>query len=102
MNTCVIVGRIKQSPEFTTTSKGASVCRLVIESEKNFRNDDGMQGYDEFRVTLWRGLCTEAETLAVPGSRVAVIGRLMSACYQKDDKSYYNVDIYAEKIEYSA
>ncbi|MBR2768609.1 MAG: single-stranded DNA-binding protein [Solobacterium sp.] len=77
MNECVLVGRVKELPEIKTTSKGNTVASLIMESDRNFRDEDGNIGTDIFNVTVWRGAAEQAAALCKPGSVIAVKGRLL-------------------------
>lgn len=100
MNNYVLVGRVKEIPEITTTSKGTTLARMLVETDRNFRNDDGTLSTDVFQVTLWRGIAEECSAICKPGSLVAVKGRLKGDQYEKNNVNYYNTEIIAEKVSF--
>lgn len=100
MNDCVLVGRMKSLPEVKTSSKGTSVATLLVDVDRNFKNADGSLTTDTFAVTLWRGAAEEASSRGYVGAKVAIKGRLNGKAYESDGKTFYNVEIVAEKMEY--
>ncbi len=100
MNEIMLVGRVKRLPEMFQTSKGTTVGRMVVEAERNFRNEDGSIAFDEFQVTLWRGIAEECAAACKEGNLIAVRGRVKSDVYEKNGTSYYNTEIIAEKVSF--
>ena len=100
LGTCVLVGRVVDTPVITKTAKGNSVSHMLLDVDRPFKNDDGNVDTDRFKVTLWRGIAEECMDHCHEGSIVAVRGRLQSSIYEKDDKEFYNYEIVAEKVSY--
>ncbi len=98
MTDCVLVGKVSQLPELTTTSKGLTIAHMIVETERNFRNEDGSVTKDLFRVTLWRGIAEECAAACTPGTVVAIRGRLQSGAFESNGKTYYNCEVIAEKV----
>ncbi|MFI3284148.1 MAG: single-stranded DNA-binding protein [Erysipelotrichaceae bacterium] len=98
LNQIVLVGRVKEMPIIKETSQGNKVATLIMEVERNFKNSAGECEYDNFQVTLWRGMADECEANCSVGAIVGVKGRLQANNYMKDDIIYYKGDIVAEKI----
>ncbi|MBQ6591296.1 MAG: single-stranded DNA-binding protein, partial [Solobacterium sp.] len=48
MNVFVLVGKVKEKPEVSTTAKGNSVAHMIVEADRNFRNEDGSLSSDLF------------------------------------------------------
>ena len=96
----VLVGRIKEMPELKTTARGNTVATLILESDRNFRDEDGNIGTDVFSVTVWRRAAEQAASLLKPGSMIAVKGRLQGRMVQKEDRSYYFCEVIAEHVDY--
>ncbi len=100
LNTCVIVGRVIETPEVRTTPKGQNVAHLIIEADRLFRNEDGTLSTDIFSVTLWRGIAEECAAVCHVGSVVAVKGRMQSNQVERGGSVFYNVEIIAEKVAF--
>lgn len=100
MNLCVLVGTVKEVPEIYTSPKGITYAYMVMETERNFRNEDGSLSQDIFKVTLWKGIAEECAAACKVGSLIAVKGRLKSEPYEKNEKTYYNCEVLAEKVSF--
>ena len=100
MNECVVVGRVKELPEVRKTAKGTTLTTLIVESDRNFRDEDGRYSTDVFSVTVWRGAAETAASLCKPGSMIAIKGRLSGRMVQKDERDFYFCEIIAENIDY--
>ena len=100
MNQCVVVGRVKELPEVRKTAKGRTLTNLILESDRNFRDEDGKFSSDLFSITVWRGEAETAASLCKPGSMIAVKGRLSGKLIQKEERDIYICEIVAESIDY--
>ena len=100
LNECVLVGRVVETPEVQTTPKGTTVAHMIMETDRNFRNEDGTLSKDRFQITLWKGIAEECAAMCKQGSLIAMRGRIGSDVYEKDGKTYYNCSIIAEKVSY--
>ena len=100
MNQCVLVGKIKETPELTTTPKGNTIAKLVMEVDHSFRNEDGTLRSDLFQVTLWRGIAEECASLCRPGDWISLKGRLEGGSYEKNGATRYSAGVMAEKVEF--
>ncbi len=100
INTCILVGTVKERPDIRTTSKGNIVADMLVETERMFRSEDGTLPTDVFRVTLWKGIAEECANLCTPGSVIGIRGRLQSERYEKNGVEYYNPSIIAEKVTF--
>ncbi len=98
LTSCMIVGRVKETPEVRTTSKGTTVAHMLLDVERPFRNEDGTLTTDTFKIVLWRGIAEECAEHCTPGSMIAVRGRLQSTAYEKEGSIWYNCEIIAEKV----
>ena len=100
MNECVIVGQLKSMPEISSVGNGVPVANLIVESDRNFRNEDGTFGTDVFRVSVWRGQAEQAANLLKPGDMIAIRGRLSGRAVKKEDRTNYFTEVIAESVEY--
>lgn len=98
LNQIVLVGRVKEMPVIKETSHGNKVATLIMEVERNFKSTTGEVEYDDFQVTLWRGMAEECENNCVVGALVGIKGRLQANNYVKEEVTYYKGDLIAEKI----
>lgn len=101
INQCVLVGRVKELPEMKTTSTGISMASMIIEVDRSFRNSDGTQSVDEFRIILWRGIAETCVSCCTIGSIVGIKGRLQGTTFENKNKEiFHNTDIIAEKVSF--
>lgn len=97
---CVLVGRVREKPEVTVTSKGTTMATLLVETDRPFRNENGTITQDVFRVILWRGIAEECAAMCEPGSIVAIRGRMQSTPHESEGRIWYNTELFAEKVSY--
>lgn len=100
LNSCELVGKVVGLPEISTTQKGVTVGHMLVEADRNFRNEDGNFASDTFNVTLWKGIAEECMDVCKDGSIVAIRGRLRSEPYESNGRTFYNCEVIAEKVSY--
>ena len=100
INQVIIVGTVEKLPELSKTQNGTTVAKMVVKADRNFRNEDGTLSNDFFQITLWRGIAEECADVCKVGSLVGIKGRLLSNCYEKNDFTFYNCEIIAEKVSF--
>ncbi len=100
MNEVVLIGKIVSDVTLSSTAKGTQLANMDVEVERNFRNEDGTITMDLFRVTLWKGVAETCAAVAKPGMQVAIKGRLQGTTFDKNEKTFYNTQIVAEKVEF--
>ncbi|MBR2991376.1 MAG: single-stranded DNA-binding protein [Solobacterium sp.] len=100
MNVFLLVGKVKEVPVVSTTAKGNNIAHMIVEADRNFRNEDGSLSSDLFKVTLWKGIADECAAICGEGSLVAIRGRLKSDVYTRNDREYYNNEIIAEQVKF--
>ncbi len=100
LTTCVIAGKVTEKPEVITTARGNTMASMIVEAQRPYRNDDGTQTSDRFKVILWRGIADECADVCDVGSHVVIRGRLQANNRMIDDVLYYNCEVIAEKVVY--
>lgn len=100
LSVCVVVGKVIKEPEIIKTANGNTMAYLYVETARPFRSEDSGPNTDVYKVLLWRGIAEECKDNCDIDSIVAIRGRLQSSIYEKDDKSFYNCEIIAEKVSY--
>ena len=98
MNQVILVGTVKEKPEFRESSAGNRFCSLLIEVDRSFRNAEGGTDKDVFQVTMWRNLAEECEKNIDAGMSIGIKGRLSASNYLSDGKARYRCEIIAEKM----
>ena len=97
LNSCVLIGRVKQKPVITAGERGYQSASMLVETEMPFAGND-KSGSETFNVRLWRGIADECEAACNEGSVVAIRGRLVSVSEVHEDKTHYNCEVVAEKV----
>lgn len=102
-NTITIIGNLTEDPELRYTPAGVPVanCRVAVNRRMFNREtnswDDRLDGY--FTVNVWRGYAENAAESLRRGSRVLVMGRLISRSYEdKEGQTRWVTEIEADEI----
>lgn len=99
MNKALIIGNLTKTPELRTTKTGVSVCTFTVAVNRRRREGQEPEA-DFFRVTVWRQLGELCEKYLAKGRKVAVIGEVSVSTYEKDGKTYANLEITADNVEF--
>ena len=100
MNVVSVVGEIIELPIMRESSAGNKVATLAMKVVRPFKNSEGYYDFDEFNVTLWRGIAETTCEVCKVGDVIAVKGRLQSRLYEKEDVIYRNCEIVAEHLSF--
>ncbi|MGH8909084.1 MAG: single-stranded DNA-binding protein [Egibacteraceae bacterium] len=102
-NIITVIGNLTDDPELRYTPAGVPVasCRIAVNRRTFNRDtnswDDRLDGY--FTVNVWRGYAENAAESLRRGSRVLVMGRLISRSYEdKDGQTRWITEIEADEI----
>lgn len=100
MNQFIIIGRALNKPEINKTNSGNSVCQLLVEVQRSYKNGDGDYENDIFAVTLWKSVADQCAEYVEKGMMLGIKGRLQENNYTKDDETYYHPEMVAEKVSF--
>ncbi len=101
MNEFKFYGRALEKPELIETEKGYKYCNLLISVERAYKNGDN-PSCDEFKVTLFKNVASEACERIKKGNNVIVKGRLQQNNFDKDSgEIVYRPELVGEKIYYT-
>ena len=100
LNQVVLVGKVIEMPQLRETTGGNKVASLLLEVDRSFKTMEGVVEKDIFNVQLWRGIAEDCCNLCVIGSLLGVKGRIQSFNYQKEENTYYNAQVVAEKVSF--
>lgn len=98
MNVFCIVGKIKELPGLKETVNGIKTCTVTVEIERPFANSEGIYESDEVIVEVWRGLAETVCNACKEGDWLSIKGRISSSRYERNNHSYLNYVLIAEKI----
>lgn len=99
MNACFLIGKLVEQPEIKTTSSGLKLANLIVDVEKNFRNQNGELEIERYSCTIWRAVAETVIDTCKVGDVIAIRGRLQANNYtSKESVERYNVEIVAENV----
>lgn len=100
MNKCVIIGNLTRDPENRVTGSGIGVCTFTVAVNRRVKSGEEQKA-DFFRVTAWRQLGEICGKYLARGRKVAVEGPVSVSTYEgRDGKTYANLEITAENVEF--
>lgn len=98
MNKVVLVGRLAQDPELSSTTSGLSVCKMTVAVSRPFSKDNAT---DFIPVTAWRDLGERCAKYLAKGRQCAVSGRIQIDKYTaKDGATRYQTYVVAEDVQF--
>ncbi len=101
MNEFKFYGRALEKPELIETEKGYKYCNLLISVERAYKPVDS-PSYDEFKITLFKNVASEACERIKKGNSLIVKGRLQQNNFDKDSgEIVYRPELVGEKIYYT-
>lgn len=99
LNQVMLVGRLVDIPVMKTTKGGVKVANATLQVEQGFKNGLGAYESDYVTVSLWRGIAEMIIETAIPGSMMAVKGRLHSRTFEcGDSKLITSIEVIAEHV----
>jgi len=101
MQKIFITGNLTADPELRTTKNGVSVCSFTIAVNRRFKDANGEQKTDFFKISAWRGLGESCARYLSKGKKCAVIGELQPRLYEdKNGKTRMSLDVQADEVEF--
>ena len=102
-NSITIVGNLTDDPELRFTASGVPVTTCRVAVNRRIRNsqtnewEDRLDGY--FNVNVWRDMAENVAESLTRGSRVLVVGRLISRSYEdKEGQTRWVTEIEADEV----
>lgn len=101
MNKSFLIGRLTKDPEVRTTGSGISVASFTIAVDRRFKNKDGETETDFIPIVTWRGLADNCGKYLSRGSKVAIIGTIITRNYEDSNGvRRYVTEIQADEVEF--
>ena len=101
LNQVVLVGRLTEDPELSTTESGKKVTSITLAVQRTFKNSDGIYEADFIRCILWNAIASNTSEYCHKGDIVGVKGRIQTSSYDdKDGNRKYVTDVIAEKVTF--
>ena len=100
MNKLTITGNLTKDPELRTTQTGKDVCTFTVAVNRK-KKIQGQPDADYFRVTAWEERGKICYQYLAKGKKVAVVGPVSVSVHQGNDgKTYANLEVIAEEVEF--
>ena len=100
MNKLTITGNLTRDPELRTTQTGKDVCTFTVAVNRK-KKIQGQPDVDYFRVTAWEERGKICHQYLTKGKKVAVVGPVSVSTHQGNDgKTYANLEVIAEEVEF--
>lgn len=101
MNKTMIIGNLTNDPETRTTQSGDSVCSFTVAVNRPYKNKDGKQEADFFRVSAWRTLADNCQRFLAKGRKVFVCGTVSVSTYTtQNGETRANLNLTASEVEF--
>ena len=99
-NKVVMVGNLTKDPQTRYLESGVAVNDYFIAVGRPYKNAQGIEETDFFKIVCWRKLAEFSEKYLKKGDRVLIEGNLRTDTYQKEGETRFATKITAEKIRF--
>lgn len=93
MNKIIISGNLTAKPEMKTVKSGSSVCVFTVAVKNGEKTDF-------YRVNAWSKIGETCNKYLDKGSKAIVVGDFKPSLYEGNGKTFMNLDITAEQVEF--
>lgn len=99
MNKWVGIGNLARDPELSYTQSNMAKCVMTIACNRPKKNGED-QGADYIRIVTWGKRAETCDRYLFKGRKVAVSGSIRTGSYDKDGKTVYTTDVWANEVEF--
>ena len=97
MNSVILIGRLARDPELSfTQNTNKAVCKFTIAVDRMKKED----GADFIRITVWGKQAENCDRFLKKGRQVAIMGRIQTGSYKKNDETIYTTDVVADRVQF--
>ncbi len=96
MNKVILIGNITKDLELQVTQNNIPFCKFSIAVSRKGKEKET----DFLNVVTWRGTAENCAKHLMKGSKVAVLGSIITGSYEKDGQKRYTTDIQADEVEF--
>lgn len=101
MNQVILVGRLAEKPQISSTENGKKYTSIVVAVSRSFKNSNGIYETDFIRCVLWNGVAASTSEYCDVGDIVGIKGRLQNRSYEIEDKQKkYITEVIAERVSF--
>ena len=104
MNKVILMGRLTRDPEvrYSQGEQATAIARYTIAVDRRGRRDGDQQTADFIGCVAFGRLGEFAEKYLRKGTKVAIVGRIQTGSYTKQDGSkVYTTDVVVEECEFA-
>jgi single-strand DNA-binding protein len=104
INKVIVVGNLVREAELKTTQSGAPVTKLVVATNRQWKDRDGNKQEDaEFHNIITFGKTAEnCDKYLEKGQQVMVEGRIQTRSWEQDGQKKYMTEIVAENVQFGS
>lgn len=99
MNKITLIGRLTKDAELRATQTGNSVATFTLAVSKPYKKDAELNA-DFIPCVAWQGTAETISKYVKKGHRIAVIGRLATSEYEKDDEKRKKFFVVVDQFEF--
>lgn len=101
LNQVVLVGRLTEDPQITTTENGKKLSTIILAVQRSYKNSEGLYETDFIKCILWNAIAANTTEYCHRGDIVGVKGRIQTNVYDdKDGNKKYTTEVIAEKVTF--
>lgn len=101
LNQVVLVGRLTEDPQITTTENGKKLSTIILAVQRSYKNSEGLYEADFIKCILWNAIAANTTEYCHRGDIVGVKGRIQTNVYDdKDGNKKYTTEVIAEKVTF--
>ena len=100
-NEIIVIGRLANKPVMRETQNGIKLATIVLDIERPYRNNLGINDHDYITGVLWKGISQQVMDCCDIGSFLGVKGRLQSRTFESaDNQSMTVMEVKVEHVEF--
>lgn len=96
MQKVIMVGNLTKDPEKV---QGQELCKISIAVKNDYKNSDGVYGYEFFNLAVWNRLSEIAIKYLHKGSKILIVGRLQNRSWESNGVKKYATEIIVKELE---
>ncbi len=100
-NEVILIGKLVNKPMLKETNQGVRLANMVIQIERPYKNNLGINETDYIQCILWRGIAAQVCETCHIGSIIGVKGRLQSRTHENSENQSISImEVKVEHIEF--
>lgn len=100
MNSVNLVGNLTKDVDMRYTPNGKAVSTFTLAVDRPYTNNEGVRDADFIRIVTWGKSAETVATYCGKGSLVAITGRINTRTYEKEGRTIFVTEVYANKVQF--